>query len=55
MARYPKIGRARDNDLGLGLRSLLAGDYVIIYRIESEDLVLILHIMPGSRDIAALL
>ncbi|HMD48462.1 MAG TPA: type II toxin-antitoxin system RelE/ParE family toxin [Bryobacteraceae bacterium] len=40
-------------DLRPGLRSFPAEDYVIIYRIE-EDVVLILHVVHGSRDIAAL-
>jgi plasmid stabilization system protein ParE len=30
------------------------GEYVIIYRVEEQD-VLILHIFRGSRDIEALL
>jgi hypothetical protein len=29
------------------------GEYIIIYRVE-EDYVLILHVLRGSRDIAAL-
>jgi plasmid stabilization system protein ParE len=36
-----------------GLRSFSVGEYVIIYRIQDEDVV-ILHVMRGSRDIAAL-
>jgi plasmid stabilization system protein ParE len=35
-----------------GLRSFTAGEYVIIYRVEDED-VLILHVMRGTRDIEA--
>jgi toxin ParE1/3/4 len=53
LARYPHVGRQRDEDLRPGLRSFPADDYVIIYRIE-EDVVLILHVVHGSRDIAAL-
>jgi len=37
-----------------GLRSFVAREYVIIYRIEKQD-VLILHIFRGSRDLEALL
>jgi toxin ParE1/3/4 len=51
--RYPNIGRRRD-DLRPGLRSFAAGDYVIIYRVEGET-VLIVHILHGSRDIGGLL
>ncbi len=53
LARYPHIGRRRDEDLRPGLRSFLAGEYVIIYRIEDED-VLILHVIRASRDVEAL-
>lgn len=36
-----------------GLRSFPAGDYVIIYRIDGEGVV-ILRVLRGSRNIAAL-
>jgi plasmid stabilization system protein ParE len=36
-----------------GLRSFPVGEYIILYRFEGED-VLILHVMHGSRDIQAL-
>jgi toxin ParE1/3/4 len=53
LTRHSHLGRRRD-DLRPGLRSLTAGDYVIIYRIE-KDTVVILHIFHGSRDISGLL
>jgi toxin ParE1/3/4 len=53
LARHPHIGRRRD-DLRPGLRSFPVRDYVIIYRNEGAD-VLILHVLHGRRDIAALL
>ena len=53
LATYPHLGRRRDKDLRPGLRSLPVGEYVIIYRLEGED-VLILRIIRGSRDIEAL-
>jgi toxin ParE1/3/4 len=53
LARHPNIGRARDEDLRPGLRSFPAGDYVIIYRIDGEGVV-ILRVLRGSRNIAAL-
>ncbi len=53
LARYPHIGRRRDEDLRPGLRSFPAGEYIIIYRVEDED-VLILHVIRASRDIEAL-
>ncbi len=49
LARHPNIGRARDEDLHRGLRSFPAGEYVIIYRVQDED-VLILRVLRGSRD-----
>ena len=55
LARYPYSGRQRDHDLGAGLRSLASGDYIVIHRLESDQVVLILHIVLGSRDIGALL
>jgi len=52
LARSPFIGRRRD-DLRPGLRGFLVNNYVIIYRVESEDVLLILHVMHASRDIPA--
>jgi toxin ParE1/3/4 len=53
LASHPNIGRARDADLRPGLRSFPVGEYVIIYRLQDED-VLILRVLRGSRDIEAL-
>lgn len=53
LGQHTQIGRPRD-DLRPGLRSFAVGEYVIIYRIEEDD-ALILHVMRGSRDIPALL
>ena len=54
LAQHPQIGRRRDHDLHPGLRSFPVGEYVIIYRLEGNE-VLILHVMRGSRDIEGLL
>jgi toxin ParE1/3/4 len=54
LAAYPHVGRLRDDDLRPGLRSFPVGEYVIIYRVQGED-VFILHIARGSRDLQALL
>ena len=54
LARYPYLGRARDEDLRPGLRSFPVGDYLIIHRMIEDDVVLILHVVHGSRDIEAL-
>lgn len=53
LASYPQLGRRRDHDLRPGLRSFPVGQYIIIYRIEGGD-VLILHVTHGHRDIGAL-
>jgi toxin ParE1/3/4 len=54
LSRYPHVGRHRDDDLRPGLRSFPVGEYVIIYRVEDNN-VLILHVYRGSRDIEGLL
>jgi toxin ParE1/3/4 len=48
------MGRARDADLRPGLRSFPVGDFIIVYRIEDGD-VLILRVLRGSRDLQTLL
>lgn len=53
LSRHPNIGRRRDEDLRAGLRSFPVGEYVIIYRIEGDD-VMILHVTHGRRDMEAL-
>jgi plasmid stabilization system protein ParE len=47
-------GRHRDEDLRPGLRSFPVGEYLIIYRTEDQD-VLILHVFrePGHRGLVA--
>jgi len=54
LSRYPRLGRRRDEELRPGLRSFAVGDFVILYRIEGEE-VLILRVLRGSRDLKALL
>ena len=53
LARQPYIGRRRDEDLRPGVRSFVVGDYVIAYRLDGDN-VLILRVLRGSRDIEAL-
>jgi toxin ParE1/3/4 len=55
LAQFPHMGRKRDDDLAPGLRSFPAEGYVIIHSIEKEEIVAILHVVPGNRDIASLL
>jgi hypothetical protein len=44
---------ARDEDLAPGLRSFPVGDYLIIHRVE-EDEVVNSNVVHSSRDIATL-
>jgi toxin ParE1/3/4 len=49
----PYLGRRRDDDLRPGMRSFPVGQYIILYRVEKED-VLILHVVRDSRNLEAL-
>jgi len=50
LATFPYAGRARDEDLGIGSRSFAVGEYVIVYCVEGED-ILILRVVHGKRDL----
>src|SRR5262245_52473057 len=50
LAAHPYLGRRRDEDLRPGVRTFTVGDYVIAYRVDGDD-VLILRVLRGSRDI----
>jgi plasmid stabilization system protein ParE len=54
LATHPHVGRSRAEDLRPGLRSFPVGAFVIVYRVEGED-VLVLRVIRGSRDIPVLL
>jgi toxin ParE1/3/4 len=53
LSKHPLLGRSRD-DLRPGLRSITVGAYVVLYRVEDEDVV-ILHVLQGRRDIRSVL
>jgi toxin ParE1/3/4 len=53
LSYYPYVGRARDEDFGVSSRSFTVGEYVIVYPVDHED-VLILRVAHGRRDIEAL-
>jgi toxin ParE1/3/4 len=53
LARFPFMGRSREEDFGLGYRSLAVGEYVIVYCVENED-VLVLRVVHGRRQLEAL-
>jgi len=48
------MGRRRDKEFGVGSRSFTVGGYIIVYRVEGED-VWILRVVHGRRDLEALL
>lgn len=54
LAKFPHLGRSRDDDLRPGLRTFVVRDYVVIYRVTVEGDVVILRVLHGSRDIEAL-
>ena len=54
LSKHPQLGRRRDHDLRPGLRSLSVRGYVVVYRIENQNVV-ILHVLHGRRDITTLL
>jgi toxin ParE1/3/4 len=53
LASHPYLGRRRDEDFGIGTRSFSIGDYVTVYCVTNED-VLILRVVHGKRDLEAL-
>jgi toxin ParE1/3/4 len=53
LAEYPWLGRAREDDLGPGMRSFPVWDYMIVYEIDGDD-VHILRVPHGRRNLAAL-
>jgi toxin ParE1/3/4 len=53
LAGHPYLGRARDDDFGIGLRSFPVGEYVIVYLVADKD-VLILRVVHGRRDMEEL-
>ena len=53
LATHLEVGRRRD-DLRLGTRAFPVGEYVVLYRVDGND-VLIQRVVRGSRDIDGLL
>ena len=49
----PRMGRTRDHDLGRGRRSILFRRYIVVYRLEGDDAV-ILRVVHGRRDLSRL-
>lgn len=54
LAAHPRIGPERD-DIRPGLRYLVSGSYLLLYRILVDDDVEIVRVTHGSRDLFSLL
>ena len=52
LGTHPSAGRRRD-DLRPGIRSFPVGSYLVLYRIDGDDVV-VQRIVRGSRDLDAL-
>jgi toxin ParE1/3/4 len=53
LAGHPHLGRPRDDDFGIGIRSFPVGEYVIVY-FAGDKHVLILRVVHGRRDMEEL-
>jgi plasmid stabilization system protein ParE len=53
LASFPYAGRARDRDFGIRIRSFSVGDYVVVYCVEGQD-ILVLRVAHGRRDLETL-
>lgn len=51
LGEMPNVGRTRP-ELGVGLRSLAYGSYILFYTVEA-DIVWIQRIIHGARDLGA--
>ena len=49
---HPRAGRRRD-DLRPGIRGFPVGEYLLLYREEGKDVVIV-RVVRGSRDLEAL-
>jgi toxin ParE1/3/4 len=52
LGKHPQAGRRRD-ELRPGIRSFPVGQYVLLYRVDGNDVV-IDRVVRGSRDLEAL-
>jgi toxin ParE1/3/4 len=53
LASQPDLGRSRNEEFGRQRRSFAVGEYVIVYRIQDLNVV-ILRIVHGKRDLESL-
>ncbi len=50
---FPNLGPSRP-DIGDGARSLTVGNYLVLYRISGDDIVIV-RVVQGNRDLTTLL
>ena len=50
LARQPYIGRRRDEDLRPGVRSFVVGDYVIAYRVDGDNVLILRVCAPAATS-----
>jgi toxin ParE1/3/4 len=50
LAGFPSVGRRRDAEFGIGIRSFPVGEYLIFYCVEEAD-VLVLRVLHGKREL----
>ena len=48
---FSAVGRKRD-EIRTGYRSVTEGEYIIFYRMASEDELVIIHIVHSKRDLS---
>ncbi len=53
LSQHPYLGRTRADDFGAGSRTFAVGEYVILYQIIQDE-VLILRVVHGRRDLEVL-
>jgi plasmid stabilization system protein ParE len=55
LGENPNTGTPHDEQWKPGLRSAVAGSYVIVHRLDADQTVIVLRIVHGSRDIMSVL
>lgn len=47
---FPGVGRKRD-EIKVGYRSISEGEYIIFYRLKTDEVVEVMRIVHGKRDL----
>ncbi|BAI71727.1 plasmid stabilization system protein [Azospirillum sp. B510] len=54
IAAIPTLGRVRP-EFGAGLRSFAVSPYLIVYKVEEPDRVIVIRVVHGARDLPQLM